>query len=232
MELRVLAIAPHPDDAEIGLGGTILSLRDKGIPVGILDLTNGEPTPKGSPEKREREWKKASSLLDLNFRDCLFLPNRYLFDTKEARIKVAEVIRLLRPEVLFLPYFVDAHPDHVAASRIGEAARFYAKLTKFELAGSPFYPKKIFYYLSNHLRLHFHPSFVVDISPFFSKKLEAVLAYKSQFGYGEREKMIERYLETTNGYYGRLIGTKYGEPFFSHEPIGVMDVDQFLSILR
>jgi bacillithiol biosynthesis deacetylase BshB1 len=230
MEVTVLVVSPHPDDAEIGVGGTILSLRDRGVSVGVVDLTNGEPTPMGTPEKREKEWKEASKILNLSWRGCLYLPNRYLFDSKENRIKLAEVIRKLKPKVLFAPYFVDAHPDHIACSRIVEGARFYAKFTKTDMEGEPHYPRWLFYYLASHLRLHFQPSYLVDISPYFSQKMKAIFAYKSQFGYGDREKFLADYLESTNGYFGRLMGVRYAEPFFSHEPVGIRDLKAFLEL--
>ncbi len=141
-ERTVLAIGAHPDDVEIGMGGTIAALVAAGHRVTILDLTNGEPTPMGSPERRRAESEEAARVLGVARRITLGLPNRYLEDTVENRTAVAEVIREVRPELLFIPYWVDAHPDHVAAERLSEAARFYAKLTKTEMRGEPFYPAR------------------------------------------------------------------------------------------
>ena len=115
------------------MGGTIARLVQQGHRLTLLDLTNGEPTPTGTPERRKAESEAAAQVLGVHRRMTLPLPNRYLVDTVENRVAVAEVIRETRPDVLFIPYWVDAHPDHVAAERVSEAARFYAKLTKTEM---------------------------------------------------------------------------------------------------
>jgi len=126
---ELLVIGAHPDDVEIGMGGAIATFVHEGHGITILDLTDGEPTPMGSPEARRAESEAAARTLGVGRRITLPLPNRYLMDTVENRIAVAEVVREVRPEVVFLPYGIDAHPDHIAAERLGEAARFYAKLT-------------------------------------------------------------------------------------------------------
>src|SRR5947209_5603902 len=161
--LDYLIIAPHPDDAELGVGGTILLLQSQGAQVGVLDLTDGEPTPHGSPEIRRRETEAATAVLGLSWRGNLGLTNRSLVADLDARRRLAVALRELRPRFLFAPYWEDAHPDHVAASALVDAARFRAKLTRTDMAGSPHYPQRIFYYFSIHLRLHVRPSFVLDI---------------------------------------------------------------------
>src|SRR3954468_11178655 len=163
--LDYLVIAPHPDDAELGVAGTIALLLAGGARVGVLDLTDGEPTPFGSPEIRRRETEAATAVLGLTWRGSLGLPNRRLEADLDARARLAGVIRQTRPRVLFAPYWEDAHPDHVAASALVDAARFWAKLTKSDLPGEPHYPHGVLYYLSIHLRAVPRPSFVVDISP-------------------------------------------------------------------
>jgi bacillithiol biosynthesis deacetylase BshB1 len=161
---ELLVIGAHPDDAEIGMGGAIAAFVQQGHGVVILDLTNGEPTPMGSPEQRRAESEAAARVLGVKRRITLPLPNRYLMDTVENRAAVAEVIREVRPEIVFLPYGVDAHPDHVAAERLGEAARFYAKLTKTEMRGDPHYPGRILHFFCTHYRLHVAPAFILDIT--------------------------------------------------------------------
>src|SRR5258708_27272732 len=141
--LDYLVIAPHPDDAELGVGGTILLLQAQGARVGVLDLTDGEPTPFGSPEIRRRETDAATAVLNLAWRGNLGLTNRRLEADLAARAKLAGVLRELRPRVLFAPYWDDSHPDHVAATTLIEAARFWAKLTKSDLPGDPFFPQRI-----------------------------------------------------------------------------------------
>jgi bacillithiol biosynthesis deacetylase BshB1 len=219
----VLAIGPHPDDVEIGVGGTLLALAAAGHTVHVLDMTNGEPTPRGDPETRAAESARAAELLGLAGRTTLDLPNRYLTDSIEARTQVAEVIRSVRPDLLLVPYWVDAHPDHVETSHICDAARFQAKLTKTDMAGRPWYPARILYYLCSHLRIAFPASLIVDVSDHFETKLAALKAYPSQF---ERDgawpvvDLLHRYAR----YFGALIGAEYGEPLLSREPIGVTDL--------
>src|SRR5690625_3283084 len=186
--LDVLAIGAHPDDVELGMGGAIGLFLESGLKVGILDLTNGEPTPFGSPEERAKEADAAAKALGVTVRRTLPLPNRELQDTLEARRMVAEVIREWRPQTLFIHYWDDAHPDHVSACRLCEAARFYAKLTKTDMRGEPFYPERIFYFFSNHLRgLHPEPAFILDVSDHMDTKMASVRAYYSQFEKGRPE---------------------------------------------
>src|SRR5207253_6773930 len=144
--LDYLVIAPHPDDAELGAGGAILLLKAQGAAVGVLDLTNGEPTPYGNAEIRRSETEAASNVLGLDWRGNLGLPNRALVADLDARHKVASMIRQLRPRVLLTHYWEDAHPDHVAASALVDAARFWAKLTKTDLAGEPHFPERVLYF--------------------------------------------------------------------------------------
>ncbi len=219
----ILAIAPHPDDAELGIGGALLTLAAAGHTVHMLDMTNGEPTPRGDPETRARESARAAEILGVASRTTLDLPNRYVMDSIEARTKVAEVIRRIKPDLLLVPYWVDAHPDHVQTSHICDAARFQAKLTKTDMAGDPWYPAKIFYYLCSHLRIAFPASFIVDVSEHFARKIDAAKAYVSQFeveGEWPVIDLVTRYA----AYFGALIHADYGEPLLSREPIGVTDI--------
>jgi bacillithiol biosynthesis deacetylase BshB1 len=224
-KFTVLAVSTHPDDVECGMGGSIIKLLKLGHKVHVVDLTNGEPTPHGEPELRRRECEMATNLLALTSRITLDFPNRYLFDNVEVRKKVAEVIRKVKPEILFLPYWEDAHPDHLQAAQIGEAARFYAKLTKTDMAGGPWYPKRIFYYQWTHLRVQFTPAFILDISDEFEKKVKVVKSYASQFAFSDDKwHSVSGLLHAYGHYYGELIGTRYGEPFACREKIGLRDI--------
>ncbi|MCS6978134.1 MAG: bacillithiol biosynthesis deacetylase BshB1 [Gemmatales bacterium] len=221
--LDFLVIAAHPDDAEIGVGGTLALLKSQGFRVGVLDLTDGEPTPFGSPEVRRRETAAATAVLRLDWRDNLGLTNRRLVHDLEARAKLAGVIRLTRPRVLFAPYWEDSHPDHVAASSLVEAARFWAKLTKTDLPGEPHLPSRILYYFSVHLRIHPQPSVVVDISEHLETKLQALRCYPSQFLEGRPDgqpTVIDKVRDQAR-YWGWAIGTAAGEPLLSREPLGL-----------
>ncbi len=226
--MRVLAIGSHPDDVEIGLGGTIMALLTGGHEVAICDLTNGEPTPRGTPERRAAEAEAAARILGVARRFTLPLPNRMLADTIENRTLLAGVIREIRPDTLIVPYWVDAHPDHVAACALAEAARFYAKLTKTDMPGDPFYPRRVFHFFSTHYDLHVKPAFLLDISDYFDRKLEAVGAYASQFANDQGEMSVVRYLRTANGYWGSLINRPYAEAFVSREEIGLRSLEAIL----
>jgi bacillithiol biosynthesis deacetylase BshB1 len=221
--LDVLVVAPHPDDAELGAAGAILRLKADGCRVGVLDLTNGEPTPHGTPEMRARETAAATEILALDWRGNLNLPNRSLQHSLEARAALAGVFRRLRPRLLFAPYWVDAHPDHVAATELVEGARFWSKLTKTDLPGEPHYPERILYYFCVHLRLVEKPAFVLDISEHWEHKRAAIECYQSQFVTNrsiERPTFLDR-LRDQAAYWGWSIGTAYGEPFASREPVGL-----------
>ena len=151
--LDALVVAPHPDDAELGMGGTIVRLIQQGWKVGILDLTDGEPTPLGSRERRARETAAANAALGNPWRKNLGLSNRSLEPTLLNRRALAAIFRQVRPRVVFAPYWEDAHPDHTAATKLVEDARFWSKLSKSDIAGQPFHPARILYYFSVHLRI-------------------------------------------------------------------------------
>jgi bacillithiol biosynthesis deacetylase BshB1 len=221
--LDYLIIAPHPDDAELGAGGAILLLQEQGARVGVLDLTDGEPTPFGSPEKRRRETEAATAVLGLAWRGNLGLTNRRLEADLESRGKLAGALRQLRPRYLFAPYWEDAHPDHVAASALVDAARFWAKLTRCDLPGEPHFPQRIYYYFSVHLRLHPRPSFVLDVSPYLETKMRAIACYHSQFVEGRptTPPTLLDDLRDRARYWGWAIGTRYGEPFVCREEVGL-----------
>ena len=202
------------------MGGTIARLVADGHRVLLLDLTDGEPTPCGDRETRAREAAEAARILGAA-RRTLDLPNRTLVHSIEARHRVAAVIRGFRPEVMFVPYFEDAHPDHVAGTRIVEDARFDAKLTKTDLPGDPWHARWLFHYYATHLRIVPQPSFLVDTTGFAARKREAVLAYRSQFVVNERNRRVVEWLDAAGTYFGSRIGTETAEPFFAREPIGL-----------
>lgn len=221
--LDILVIAAHPDDAEISIGGTIISCLEKGLRVGVLELTSGEPTPHGSLETRQAETAAASAAMNLTWRGNLDLPNRQLLPSLDARHALAGLLRLLRPQIILTHYWEDAHPDHVAASQLTDAARFWAKLSRSDLACEPFHPTQIYYYWSIHLRNHPQPAFVFDVSRQFEQKMKAVRCYESQLLTG-RSTQFPTVLDDIRDrarYWGWSIGTSYGEPFASRETIGI-----------
>ena len=219
--LDALIIAAHPDDAEIGMGGTILKMLEDDLKVGIVDLTNGEPTPLGTPEIRIQETKAASEVLGVTWRNNLGLPNRKLEHDLAARAALAGIIRKTQPRWLFTHYWVDAHPDHVAACELTEAARFWSKLTKCELPFSPHFPERIFHFWSVHQKTLPHPAFIVDTSKTREAKQKALLCYKSQFPPLENGLSVPERVAVGDAWWGTMIGTAAGEPFACREPIAL-----------
>jgi len=221
--LTLLVVAPHPDDAELAMGGTMAKMASRGHRIHILDLTDGEPTPFGTPAKRAREAATAARILGVT-RSCLGLVNREVVHTLEARHAIAAVIRRERPDLLFAPFPEDAHPDHIAATRLVEDARFDAKLVRSRIEGEPHWTPRLFHYFATHLRIVPAPSFLMDTSGFDALRRRAVLAYRSQFVEPPANRRIVEWLDAAAVYFGSRIGAATAEPFFSRESLGVDDL--------
>ncbi len=223
-----VCIGAHPDDVEIGMGATVAKLTAAGKRVAIVDLTDGEPTPYGSKETRAAESAEAARILGVEYRRTLSQPNRELFDSVEARTELAEVLREIRPRMVFVPYPADAHPDHVAAANICLAARFYSKFTKTSMAGEPFFPPRVFHYLAVHMRVIAEPSFIVECEAELPRKLEALAAYRSQFVDNPGNRDVIGFVEQLAGQWGNLARVVAGEPFFALEPVALRSLDDVL----
>ena len=187
--MNITVLGPHPDDQELGMGGTIAALAEQGHKVTLLDMTDGEPTPCGDPETRSKEARKASEILGAQ-RFCIGLKNRFVQHDIASRHAVASFFRTEHPDMVFLPYPNDAHPDHVASTRIAEDARFDAKLTKIDLPGTSWHIPRVIYYFCTHLKIVPHPSFIFDTSRFHARKMKSILAYHSQFVAREQNQKI------------------------------------------
>jgi bacillithiol biosynthesis deacetylase BshB1 len=225
--LDVLAIAAHPDDIEQTCGGTLLRLAEMGYRTGAIDLTAGDMGTRGSPDTRLRESEAAAERLRLRYRSNLRLPDARLENTISARMTLAAEIRLLRPRVVILPYWQARHPDHYRACELGYEASFLAGLKKLDDATQPHRPSKIVY---ASLYANVTPSFVVDITAQFDRRMEALFCYRSQYGasdasdlFPSREEIRER-LAAIARFYGQLIGVRYGEPFVVKETLRVDDL--------
>ncbi len=234
--LDCLVIAPHPDDAEVAVAGTILRLAGSGHAVGILDLTAGESGSRGDVQTRALETAAASKILGVTVRENLGLPDALLENTPEARLGVAEVIRRHRPKLVLAPYPEDRHPDHTRAGLIAREAAFLAGLANLQMGGNPHRPSFLAHYM---LSWDFPPTFVVDISDVWERKLEAIRAYPSQFApaaTGNQTVLnhpeFAGRIEARFRYFGSLIGARYGEPFWARTPLAVKEAGLLFSVLR
>lgn len=222
----VLAIAAHRDDVEQTCGGTLLRMAARGLRTGILDLTRGEAGSRGTAEERGREAAAAAKLLGVGWRDALDLPDGAVENTLENRIKIARVLRDLRPRVVILPYWQARHPDHAITATLGYEACFLAGLAKIDTGSAPHRPFKIVY---ASLYADVRPSFIVDITPFIEQRHAALMAYQSQYAnqaaggglFVPQEEIRERTFAEAR-HYGLLGGVKYGEPFVQKE-VGLVD---------
>lgn len=230
MPVDILAIAAHRDDVELTCAGTLLKAVDAGHRVGILDLSGGESGTRGSVELRAEEAERAAAILGVAERRNAGLPDAHLQNSDATRRIVVEEIRRFAPRVVILPFPVGRHPDHRIASEIGRDACYLAGLSKYDAPGAPHRPFKLLYALS-YREDPLKPTFVVDISAQFERKLAAIRCYASQFDGAKAAGEIfptgqDLYalVEVQNAHYGSLIRTRYGEPFFTHETMVVEDV--------
>jgi bacillithiol biosynthesis deacetylase BshB1 len=231
MNLDVLAIAAHPDDVEQTCGGTLLRMADMGYRTGVLDLTAGDMGTRGSPELRIAESEVAGKHMLLKYRDNLHMPDARLENNIMARMTLAVKIRELKPRVVILPYWEARHPDHYRACELGFEACFLSGLKKLDEYSEPHRPFKILY-ASSYADVR--PSFIVDISAQFERRMAALLSYTSQYGemieggaLFPNEQEIRERLGAVARFYGNQIGVKYGEPFVVKE---VMQVDDIVSM--
>ena len=228
MSLDILAIAAHPDDVEQTCGGTLIKMAEKGYRTGVLDLTAGDMGTRGTPEQRLEEAEAAAKILLVSQRENMRFPDARLENTISARMSLALKIREMRPRVVILPYWEGRHPDHYRAAELGYEACFLAGLKKLDEYSEPHRPYKILY---SSLYANVTPSFVVDISAQFERRVAALLAYRSQYGGGAeggdlfpQEQEIRERLGAVARFYGNLVGVKYGEPFVVKEAMMVEDV--------
>ena len=223
----VLAIAAHRDDVEQTCGGTLLRMAARGLRTGILDLTQGESGTRGSAAERAAEAEEAARILKVSHRQALDLPDGAIANTLENRLKIARVIRELRPRAVILPYWEARHPDHAICATLGYEACFLAGLSRVDTGGSkPHRPFKIVY---ASLYADVRPSFVVDITPFIEQRHASLMAYKSQYSnqaqgsglFVPEEEIRERTFAEAR-HFGLLAGVRYGEPFVQRE-VGLVD---------
>jgi N-acetylglucosamine malate deacetylase 1 len=225
----VLAIAAHPDDIELTCAGTLIKMVDKGYTVGILDLTQGEMGTRGTPEIRAKEADAARRAIGAAVRESLDFGDSRLTASIENRYALAEKIRQARPRTVILPYWEGRHPDHYTASTLGYEACYVGGLKQLPIGGQPHRPKKILY---ASMYWEVRPSFLVDITPQWERKLAAINSFASQFA-GDLRDITELYpawgrlvdrVTTQCKYFGHLMGVDYAEPFVVKEAVAVDDI--------
>lgn len=239
--IDILGIAAHPDDVELSCAGTMLLAKRDGKRTGILDLTYAELSSRGTVESRKKETDDASTILGLDWRGNLGLPDGNIELTKENVYKFVKVLRELRPTILLTPHHSERHPDHEAASELAKQASFYAGLRKIETKNNdgssqePYRPLLVLQYLQTYT---FEPSVIVDISDVFEKRMQTVTAYGSQFARSNQGDKIKNedepdtfltqsgfyeWIEARARHYGMIIGAEFGEPFWTYEAVGTRD---------
>jgi N-acetylglucosamine malate deacetylase 1 len=219
----VLAFGPHPDDLEIGLGGTLAKHAALGQTVGLCDLTRGELASNGTPEQRVKEAEEARRVLGAVWRENLGLPDRAIGSSADHARRVAELIRRCRPRAIALPYWHDRHPDHLAAANLLRDGVFNAKLRKYQAEGDPWQPEWVCFYFINDSAA---ASFVVDVSDYYDVKRKALACYASQFtrATGTAETRLNspsfnQLIESRDAQFGALAGVRYAEGLMTTEPV-------------
>lgn len=227
--LDVLAIAAHPDDAELSVGGTLVKLVEMGYRTGILDLTRGEAGTRGTPELRAKEAQAAANLLGCSVRLSLGLPDAHLWVNEESRTLLVRALRRLRPKVILTQHWEDPHPDHAHTSQLVREAAHVAGLAKYDADGDArFRPNSIAYFLFPRTAA---PSFIVDTSAQATRKWEAIRAHASQFHDPQSSEPESRVstrqflaeIEARDRYFGAMIGVEHGEAFLVREALNVAD---------
>jgi N-acetylglucosamine malate deacetylase 1 len=230
----LLVFAPHPDDAEIFIGGTIALSVTQGHRVVIVDLSRGELASRGTVETRAKELEKASSILGVHGRKNLGLPDGSIgvsdhLAREQQLLRVVETVRELQPQIVFAPYWEERHPDHVRSSALIEEALFFSGVKGYEPHLTPWTPLHTFYY---ELRSVFSPSLVVDTTAVWERKKAAMTAYESQFGLGEHAGGFETLLSSTKSLSsieardrrnGAMIGADFGEALLSRTALPLLN---------
>ncbi len=229
MKLDILALGAHPDDVELAAAGSLLKHRDAGKKIGIIDLTRGELGTRGNAELRSIESKNAAEVLGLDARENLNMADGLFEVNQENLLRVVDVIRKYKPEVVLCNATSDRHPDHGRGAELVSRACFLSGLVKIETGNEAWRPKATYHYIQDR---GMQPNFVVDITPYWKKKMESIMAYSSQFYNPESNepvspissKEFKDFLEGRAREFGRMIGVEFGEGFTTERPIGVPDL--------
>ena len=239
MKVDILAFGAHPDDVELGCGGSICSAISQGFKVGIVDLTNGELGTRGTPEIRKKESNEASEILGVSFRKNLDFKDGFFVNDKEHQLKVVEVLREHRPSIVLCNAIKDRHIDHPKASKLVSDASFLSGLSKIKTNYKnsknqpPWTPKHVYHYIQWY---NIEPNLVIDISEFQEKKMRAIMAYNSQF-YNSKSKEPNTPISSKNFLenikqrdqnFGRISGVVAAEGFTVERPPVIKDFRSFI----
>lgn len=238
MKLHILAIAAHPDDIELGCGGTLIKHARAGQRVGILDLTEGELGTRGSVETRYKEAAEAARIMGLAVRENVRMRDGFFRNDEEHQLELIRYIRRFQPHIVIANAPEDRHPDHGRGANLTRDASFLAGLRKIETwwegqPQEPWRPKRVFHMIQDR---PLEPTFIVDVSDVHAIKMEAIRAYRSQFhkpGSNEPATYIAsenflKQIEYRDVLAGKRIGTQYGEGFISENMVGVASLDEFV----
>ncbi len=239
MKLDILALSAHPDDSELGCGGTLIKHVKAGLKVGVVDLTRGELGTRGSSEQREAEAAEAAKIMGLTIRANLGLPDGFFRNESEHQLKVVEALRTYRPDILLANAVYDRHPDHGRGAEIAQSAVFLSGLTKIKTMDAqgkpqePWRPKALYHYIQSQ---PMKPDFVIDITAEWEQKMESIRAFKTQF-YDPASKEPATYISTPEFLRmlearaidtGHAIGVKYGEGFVTKRWLGVQKLTDLI----
>ncbi|UKN01663.1 bacillithiol biosynthesis deacetylase BshB1 [Paracrocinitomix mangrovi] len=238
MKLDILAIAAHPDDAELGVSGTLIKAKKSGKKVGILDLTRGELGTRGTAELRDQEASDASDLMNLDFRVNLGMADGFFENVRQNQMLIIEQLRKFQPDVVFINAPHDRHPDHGKAAALAKDACFLSGLPKIKTAlndvkQEAWRPRAVYHYIQDY---YIKPDVVVDISDVVEAKIEAIKAYKTQFYDPESKEPLtpisgEEFFDVLKGRwrdFGRYIGAEFAEGFVFTRPAGVKDITDLI----
>jgi bacillithiol biosynthesis deacetylase BshB1 len=221
----ILAFSPHPDDAELGCAGGLILASDNGLRTAVADLSNGDMSSVGNTARRNCEKEKSAEIMGLDRRFSLGLPDTEIGTDRNHLHTLVDLIRQTRPRIVLAPYLHDRHPDHRAASRLVRDACFFAGVRKLG-SGDPHRPERVFYYMLHYLDRSFRPSFVLDISSVWDRKISAIEMYASQFHAPENcfktalgTPEFIRFNQTKAAWFGAMIGTDFGEPYYTPGPL-------------
>jgi bacillithiol biosynthesis deacetylase BshB1 len=230
IDLDVLAVFSHPDDAELSVSGTLLRLKSLGYRTGVLDMTRGEMGTRGTPEARAEESIEAARIMKVDLRLNLGQPDGHIWLTEEARTAVVRVLRSHKPKIILTTHWDDPHPDHANTSRIVREAARLATMSRYDEAGNQ-KPVRMPAIMHSLFSRQVVPSFIVDVSDFVEEKMAAIRVHKSQFYRAESNEPVTRIsergfldqIEFRMRYFGSLIGVTAGEPFYVREALNVDD---------